>query len=100
MLDGDRVDVEDARVPARLDLTVLLNCAEDFPSVSPVLLVARQPVREEQRLDRLGPQDVPRVIHRRRPRSTPHKRTQNTVSIRYLERDTRDREKRGLTSRP
>ncbi len=68
LLDGDRVYVEDARVPARLDPAVRLDRAENLPAVPSVLLVARQPVREEQRLDRLGAQDVPRVVRRRRPR--------------------------------
>ena len=69
MLDRHGVDVEHARVPARLDPAVLLDRLEDLPPVPPVLVVARQAVGDEQRLDRLRTEDVPRVVRRGRPGS-------------------------------
>ena len=69
MLDGDLVDVEDARVSARRDLAMLFDRLEDLPPVPAIFVVARQPVRDEERLDCLWAIYITRVEGRRHARS-------------------------------
>jgi hypothetical protein len=46
------VDVDDRRVSAARDPTMLLDCLEYIPAVIAVALISREPERDKQRFDR------------------------------------------------